>query len=115
MPEWISFGPGFWSALAGTVLLYYMIVLSILFGPFALAKWKARQQARISPSGDETLCRAFQEYARIHAGLDPPRFKKGKLIVPSHIQLDLLSQAPFCRAVERENTKPSHHDTKPTQ
>ncbi|AWW29425.1 hypothetical protein DN752_04290 [Echinicola strongylocentroti] len=115
MPEWISFSPGFWSALAGVLLLYYLTVLAVLFGPFALTRWIGRKQKTVPMPKEETLCRAFQEYAKIHAGLDPPRFKKGKLIVPSHIQLDLLLKDPFRRAVEREKTKPSQHDKQPTQ
>ncbi|WP_137404337.1 hypothetical protein [Echinicola rosea] len=115
MPEWITFSPGFWSALAGILLLYYLIVLAVLYGPFFLAKRKKRLQVHFTPPENEPLCRAFQEYAKIHAGLDPPRFKKGKLLIPSHIQLDMLAKEPFCQVVERENAKPSQHDKQPIQ
>ncbi|QDH81194.1 hypothetical protein FKX85_20035 [Echinicola soli] len=120
MIGWIINNPEFWWATVGLLLLYYGIVLTLLFGPayFLGKRWAgkgANEKVFHGLSQEETLCRAFREYARIHAGLDRPRFKAGKLLIPSHIHLDMLSKAPFCRVVERENAKPSQHDKQPTQ
>lgn len=100
--------------MAVLFLLYYAVVLSLLFGPAYLALWKSRGKQKEEQAVDrdlskEELCRAFREYAGIYQRLDRPRFNQGRLIIPSHIQLDLLLKQPYCQAVERESStsKPS--------
>ncbi|WP_460543994.1 hypothetical protein [Echinicola sediminis] len=114
MPDWIIVSPGFWWTVAGLLLLYYATLLSLLFGPAFWVHLKSRGRKRSPDAIDQEsrnreLCRAFQEYAGVYQKLDRPRFTEGRLIVPSHIHLDLLLKQPFCQAVERESStsKPS--------
>ncbi|WP_137404587.1 hypothetical protein [Echinicola rosea] len=121
MIGWNAISPGFWWATVGLLLLYYAIVLLLLFGPaYLLGKWWGRGVPRPHETqmvSEENLSKAFREYAQIYQRIERPRFSytTGKLLVPSHIQLDMLTKEPFCRAVERENAKPSQHDKQPTQ
>ncbi|WP_215222671.1 hypothetical protein [Echinicola shivajiensis] len=111
MIDGIITGPDFWRALPVFLFLYYAIVLTVLYGPKLLARRKNGIGKINSPVEDsayteQELCQAFQEYARVYQKIETPRFEDGKLLVPSNIQLDLLSKQPFCQVVEREKSTP---------
>ncbi|UCS92182.1 hypothetical protein KZP23_15895 [Echinicola marina] len=102
----------FWRTVGIFLALYYCIVLALVFGPALLyACWKkiSKTKGRKGEPSNSEFCKAFQEYAHVYQSLGSPQFNQGRLLIPSHIQLDLLLKQPFCRAVERESSssKPS--------
>ncbi|UCS92323.1 hypothetical protein KZP23_16665 [Echinicola marina] len=101
--------PEFWRTAGVFLALYYCIVLAIVFGPALLCSWRkkvSRTEGWEGEPSNSEFCKAFQEYAQVYQSLGSPKFNEGRLLIPSHIQLDLLSKQPFCQVVEREKSTP---------